>query len=787
MSIRARLLLLILFATLTPALVGGLKFVAHRDAEIAAAQRDLAAAAERIAQVLRDTVRATEQLHYGLSRARDLDTPNRAACSDFLANVLKAHPQYTGLITIKPDGSLFCDSLQTGRNLNLTDRRYFQDALHSGNPLAVEPAFGRLTGRAVLQVAYAVRNEDGQPAFVLLASLDLEKFMDRYAKSLPRKTAVIALTDSKGTLLTWHPGGDKRRGMSIAGSSLFRFVREQQGIGAQEITEADGASRIWAASAVPDFPAAGLHVLVGVARQEMLAPANQTFGHELLMLATVSLLAFACAWLLMELGLRRPVASITAAVARFSRGNFGARIGKPYPRGEIGSLMAALDQSFDLTQTVHQRVVRSAEVLGRANRALSMLSQFNKTLVRSRDEATLLQELCCIVLRFGGYRRCWLGYAGTDAAKSIRPVAQAGYADGYLETLNLTWADQAGGRGPVGSAIRSGAPVQEQNLTDDPEARRECAAEAGDAALIALPIRSNGEMLGALVIYAAESDRFDDQEVSLLVELAADLGYGIHALRNRAELDRHRFRLEELVEQRTIELANTNRDVESFSYSVSHDLRAPLRHVQGYAELLRADAGSTLSAEARRYLQVIAGAGQEMGELIDDLLSFLRMNRAGMREARVDLDGLVQEAVNNLQMASGGRNIVWKLAALPAVTGDAAMLRQVFANLLGNAVKYTEPCAAAEIEIGCAGEENGRVIVFVRDNGVGFDMQYADKLFGVFQRLHHADEFKGRGIGLANVRRIIARHGGRVWAEATPGAGATFYFTLRPAQPAHPP
>ena len=170
MSIRARLLILILFATLIPALVGGMQFLQRRDAEIADAQYDLAATAQRTAQVLRDTVRSTAQLHYGLSRARDLDTQDRAACSDFLASVLKEHPQYTGILTIKPDGSLFCDSLRTGRQLNLTDRRYFQDALRSGNPLAVEPVFGRLTGSAVLQVAYAARrgrrlDDDPGPGF----------------------------------------------------------------------------------------------------------------------------------------------------------------------------------------------------------------------------------------------------------------------------------------------------------------------------------------------------------------------------------------------------------------------------------------------------------------------------------------------------------------------------------------------------------------------------------------------------------------------------------------------
>ncbi|UUZ68911.1 response regulator [Polaromonas sp. P2-4] len=237
--------------------------------------------------------------------------------------------------------------------------------------------------------------------------------------------------------------------------------------------------------------------------------------------------------------------------------------------------------------------------------------------------------------------------------------------------------------------------------------------------------------------------------------------------------------LERQVEQRTAALVAANGELESFSYSVSHDLRAPLRHIDGYIELLVADSASTLSSEGRRHLKVITDASRQMGDLIDDLLEFSRMGRAEMGESSVDLDALAREAISQLEMATEGRNIAWQISPLPQVVGDAAMLRQVLANLLGNALKYTGPREAAQIEIGSAGEEDGRVIVFVRDNGVGFDMQYADKLFGVFQRLHRADEFEGTGIGLASVRRIIERHGGRVWAEGKLGEGATFYFTLK--------
>jgi PAS domain S-box-containing protein len=235
------------------------------------------------------------------------------------------------------------------------------------------------------------------------------------------------------------------------------------------------------------------------------------------------------------------------------------------------------------------------------------------------------------------------------------------------------------------------------------------------------------------------------------------------------------------LQARAAELEEANKELEAFSYSVSHDLRAPLRHVNGYVTMLAEDNQSRFSEDGLRYLKVITDASAQMGQLIDDLLAFSRMGRTGMRRDPVRLDELVENTVRDLEMITTGRRIDWKIHSLPRVTGDASMLRQVFANLLGNAVKYTRHRDPAEIEIGCAGEENGRSILFVRDNGAGFDMKYVHKLFGVFQRLHRAEDFEGTGIGLALVGRIVVRHGGRTWAEGKLNEGATFYFTLPPA------
>jgi PAS domain S-box-containing protein len=256
---------------------------------------------------------------------------------------------------------------------------------------------------------------------------------------------------------------------------------------------------------------------------------------------------------------------------------------------------------------------------------------------------------------------------------------------------------------------------------------------------------------------------------------------------NNDTTERHRREqeirtLNEELEKRATELEAINKELEAFAYSISHDLRAPLRHMVGFTELLKKHAASQLNDRSQRYVTIILESAKRMGNLIDDLLAFSRIGRAETHKTSLSLQQLVQEALTEAGQDAGGRDIVWKVGTLPTWYGDRSMLRLALVNLVSNAVKFTRTRPQAEIEIACMDQKQDQIVVFIRDNGVGFDMKYVDKLFGVFQRLHAAEAFEGTGIGLATVQRIVHRHGGRVWAEGLVDKGATFFFSLSKSQ-----
>jgi signal transduction histidine kinase len=333
--------------------------------------------------------------------------------------------------------------------------------------------------------------------------------------------------------------------------------------------------------------------------------------------------------------------------------------------------------------------------------------------------------------------------------------------------------------------LEPGRPIPDGRLLDAWRSDRAMLVEdyewvlpgGAPGSIYVVPIPSKVAPRGLLIVVLPKGALFVGDDLALLRICCRETAV---QLDNAALAERQKKLISEL-EQRSEQLSAVNEELEAFSYSVSHDLRAPLRHVSGFTQLLERSPGAELEPARKRYLHLISDAALKMGELIDALLVFSRMGRAEMLRTRVDLNAVVQNAKRDVAQADPARHVNWVVNPLPEVSGDPSMLQLVFINLLSNAFKYTRHATEPTIEVGWLAGADGpptEAVIFVRDNGVGFDMAYAGRLFGVFQRLHRAEEFEGTGIGLANVQRIVLRHGGRVWAESQVGVGSTFFVAL---------
>lgn len=291
-------------------------------------------------------------------------------------------------------------------------------------------------------------------------------------------------------------------------------------------------------------------------------------------------------------------------------------------------------------------------------------------------------------------------------------------------------------------------------------------------------LRKAGEPCAILGVYASNPRAFKEHDIHCVQAVANILATAIERHQAEERMQQFNAELEQRVKQRTEQLEAANRELEAFSYSVSHDLRAPLRHMDGFVEILRSSIPEhQVNDQVQLSLGAISQAARRMSRLIEDLLAFSRTARTEMNAIAVNLDAAIDKLRAEFQCDCKGREVAWDVQPLPTVNGDPEMLRLVFTNLIANALKYTRPRPQARIEIGVQPADT-ETVLYVRDNGVGFDPQYSHKLFGVFQRLHSAKEFDGTGIGLAIVRRIVTRHGGRAWAEGSLGQGATFYISL---------
>jgi len=447
----------------------------------------------------------------------------------------------------------------------------------------------------------------------------------------------------------------------------------------------------------------------------------------------------------------------------------GTKTGRP-------EILLALD---DVTDREH-----ADDIVRRRQAELALLHRILIASNECTDVSDLLQFTVDHVCAHSGWPvgHVWLvpqGSTGQLVSARIWHLADAErFAAFRLASETIRFAPD---KGLVGRVLATAAPVWTAALApDEARALSDARAHGGIHTGLAAPILVGTEVVGVIEFFSDERIEPDESLLNVVRDIGTVLGRAVERKRAQDALHAANAALEQRIADRTASLEAANQELESFTYSVAHDLRGPLRAINGFAHILLDSHAGGLDDKAQRYLRLVEANAERLGRLIDDLLLFSRLSRQTLAKREVDATALVREVLEHLSFESGGRQLDVELQELPTCHADPQLLKQVFTNLLSNALKFTRPQPHPRIEIGWQSGSAGsrRQVYFVRDNGVGFDMQYAHKLFGVFERLHREEEFEGTGVGLAIAQRIIDRHGGRLWAEGEVGKGATFYFSL---------
>lgn len=423
--------------------------------------------------------------------------------------------------------------------------------------------------------------------------------------------------------------------------------------------------------------------------------------------------------------------------------------------------------------------------LARLNQVYAVLSEINKTVVREQDQAALFRRVCQIMTDIGGLQLAWIGAVDAEMG-SVLPVAFSGTASEYVYGLRISMTDEQQRRGPIAQAALSGRLRTHQDIAAASEMApwQERTARWNLRSIIVAPLRQRSQVVAVLAAYSEEPNFFSPDIIELIEALAADISFAIQAFaeagrRQRAEakLVRLNAELEARVVERTRALEAANEELEAFSYSVSHDLRAPLRSIAGFSRQLLDHHTAQLDETGLNYLNRIVRASGRMEQLIADLLRLSQIGRQTLRPRPVALSSLAEAVIDELRQTKPERQVRVEIEQDLTAQADPQLLHIALENLLGNAWKFTAGKAEARIQFGSMRGKDQQIF-FIRDNGAGFDRRFVHKLFSPFQRLHSVREFEGTGIGLATVKRIINKHGGRIWAEGEIGAGATFFFTL---------
>ncbi|MBT1075911.1 PAS domain S-box protein [Geobacter grbiciae] len=807
-----------------------------------------------------------EQLLITLSHLPAIRKHDAEETNHLLAELIKQNPQISNILVIDPNGQNWASALPTRGAINVSDRRYFRNAMATGQLSSGEFIIGRILNKPALNFGYPIKDASGRITNIAMVALSLEKYHQLLnMKKMPPRTSLV-LTDHRGIIL-FDAGARQNIGRQDK-DDIFRRMAEGPDAGTFEAVGITGIRRYFAYQKVrlSNEEKPYMYVRTGIPVETVARRIRSELLLHVGVMTTVMIMAIVLAAYISKRGLIDKVTALRNATQKLSQGDLTVRVSEHVSGGELGELGCAFDD-------MARKLAEDSAERQRTEQALRDSERRFADLVKFLPDAMFALDRNGIVIAWNREMEAISGLPAADiVGRDSTEVGKAlhGEPRGVLANFILSrdedllrrhypvvkfdgdhvvtedhpmktgtrwvWAiarPMFDASGNVVGAIEVVRDVTDRKKIEEELRRSEiryrrlfqgshavmllldpksiCIVDANPAAAAyyGYPIdelrgmsmstintlspekiaeemalaRSEGRKHFCFAHRLANGEVHPVEVFSGPIEIdGKQLLFSIvHDITKRREAEEKlrvmNEELERRVLERTAQLEAANRELESFSYSVSHDLQAPLRHMTGYSRILLDELHEKLDDDAVGYLERIAQAGVKMGSLIDALLQLSRVSRTEMNVCDVNLTTLAHEVVNDLQQEAPERAIRVSIADGLEAKGDPALLRSVLENLLGNAWKYTRHTDEAEIELGTE-EKDGATVFFVRDNGVGFDMIYANKLFGAFQRLHSEAEFKGTGIGLATVKRIISRHGGDIWMHAEKGRGATVYFTV---------
>lgn len=738
-SLRTRLLFLILIGFFPVTVVSTYVGWEYRNHEIVRIQQDVLSLARLAANdheelILRDTPPLLKLL---ATLYPEVHAQDGVKTSAIFSRLLAEYPQYINIMAAKvPSGDVFASGVPLKKPLNLADRPSFARILQTRNYVVGEFAIGKATGKPTLVCGYPVFDSHGTIRSIIMAGIDVERLAKQAAASQPNRDVLITILDRNGKILSRTKKHDVWVGKDVSRTEFWAAILQAKGEGTFHGPGFDGIQRLSAFKHL--IGSTGMddgYVVASITENAVVAQANRFMRYNLFGLAIGVALALFGGLAVGHRSILRNVDTLVRTAERLAEGDLSARTGMSKGTEEFSRLACTFDMMAEkLLQRETAQKIAEKELFDEKEQLMVTL--------RSIGDGVITTDHTGRVVLLNDISEKLTGWTQKEAAG--RPLEEV------FHIINEITRERC--VNPVEKVLRTGVIVELANHTAliTKDGRELVIADSG------APIRDrDGTIIGVVLVFRDITER----------------------VKSEKEILRLNTELEQRVVERTAQLELALQHAESFSYTISHDLRAPLRAIDGYANIVLEDHGTAIPAPAQEYLQKISRNIRQMGRLIDALLAFSRFSLLSLIRQPVNPAVIVQEVLTDLKKEHENRQVEVCVAALPACQADPVLLRQVYHNLIANAFKYTRQRPLARIEIG-AMEVTGRTTYYVKDNGVGFDMKYVNKLFGVFQRLHRPEEFEGTGVGLAIVHNIVHRHGGTIWAEGKEGEGAAFYFTI---------